>query len=152
VSPSLQERTPHSLVADLDDVHLTTTSSPNKVLKSGVNAQRFFRIPFARPADQMRNGSENKKGWWYSHFDGNWIARQMEIYDDKPSVILLAGVDDMHMCELSLEETGLTQKRGAEILESEFDTEWKKNSGIKYQNDHFNQISSKYVLLKMQGK
>jgi len=120
------------------------------VSKGGQNEQRFFRIPFSRPADQMRNGTDSKKGWWYSHFDGKCIARQMEIYDDKPPVLLLAGVDDMHMCELSLEETGLTKKRGAEILESEFDAEWKKNSGLKYLNDHFGQISSKYVLLSMQ--
>lgn len=102
----------------------------------------------------MRDGNEKKKGWWYSHFDGKWIARQMEIYDDKsrPPVLLIAGVDDMHMCELSLEETGLSKKRGAEILENEFDVEWKKYGGVKYLNDHFGQISSKYVLQVMQRK
>ena len=31
-------------------------------------------------------------------------------------ILLLAGRDDMQMCELSLDETGLTRKRGAEIL------------------------------------
>ncbi|KAJ8921386.1 hypothetical protein NQ315_003002 [Exocentrus adspersus] len=40
--------------------------------------------------------------------------------------------DDMQMCELSLEETGLTRKRGAEILESEFNREWEKNGGAQY--------------------
>lgn len=39
------------------------------------------------------------------------------------------GVDDMQMCELSLEETGLTRKRGAEILEHEFNKEWERNGG-----------------------
>ncbi len=120
--------------------------------KNSKNEQRFFRIPFSRPADQLRNGADNKKGWWYSHFDGKWIARQMEIYDEKPPVLLLAGVDDMHMCELSLEETGLTKKRGAEILENEFETEWNKHNGTKYLNDHFGQISSKYVLQITQKK
>lgn len=38
----------------------------------------------------------------------------------------------MQMCELSLEETGLTRKRGAEILESEFNREWEKNGGVQY--------------------
>lgn len=38
----------------------------------------------------------------------------------------------MQMCELSLEETGLTRKRGAEILESEFNKEWEKNGGALY--------------------
>ena len=35
--------------------------------------------------------------------------------------ILFVGVDDMKMCELSLEETGLTRKRGAEILDNDFE-------------------------------
>jgi myosin VI len=41
-------------------------------------------------------------------------------------------VDDMQMCELSLEETGLTRKRGAEILEHEFNREWEKLGGATY--------------------
>lgn len=39
------------------------------------------------------------------------------------------GRDDMQMCELSLEETRLTSKRGAEILAEEFEAEWIKNGG-----------------------
>lgn len=44
----------------------------------------------------------------------------------------MAGTDDMQMCELSLEETGLTRKRGAEILESEFNKEWQRHGGKSY--------------------
>ena len=97
-------------------------------------------------------GAEVKKGWWYSHFDGKWIARQMEIYDDKPCVLLVAGVDDMRMCEFSLEETGLTVKQGAEILESEFEAVWNDKGGAKYLSAHFGQISSKHVLQLMKSK
>lgn len=39
------------------------------------------------------------------------MARQMELHAGKPPILLVAGVDDMQMCELSLEETGLTRKR-----------------------------------------
>ena len=39
----------------------------------------------------------------------------------KTRLILFVGVDDMKMCELSLEETGLTRKRGAEILDNDFE-------------------------------
>lgn len=46
----------------------------------------------------------------------------------------IAGVDDMQMCELSLEETGLTRKRGAEILEFEFNKEWERHGGKPYRN------------------
>ena len=41
----------------------------------------------------------------------------------KDSILLLAGKDDMQMCEMSLEETGLTRKRGAEVL-GEFCIHW----------------------------
>lgn len=40
----------------------------------------------------------------------------------------------MQMCELSLEETGLTRKRGAEILEHEFNREWNRYGGKAYKN------------------
>jgi myosin-6 len=49
-----------------------------------------------------------------------------------PFVSFVAGVDDMQMCELSLDETGLTRKRGAEILEHEFNKEWERNGGKEY--------------------
>jgi len=45
---------------------------------------------------------------------------------------VVSGRDDLQMCELSLEQTGLTQKRGAEILAHEFDSEWKKYGGPPY--------------------
>ena len=30
-------------------------------------------------------------GWWYAHFTGPWIARQMEIHEGKPPVLLVKG-------------------------------------------------------------
>ena len=92
--------------------------------------QRYFRIPFVRP--DLKNKAGAKKGWWFAHFDGQWIARQMELHPDKPPVLLTAGKDDMEMCELSLDETGLARKRGAEILPREFEDEWKQCGGGPY--------------------
>ncbi|XP_059797746.1 unconventional myosin-VI isoform X2 [Balaenoptera ricei] len=94
--------------------------------------QRFFRIPFIRPADQYKDPQNKKKGWWYAHFDGPWIARQLELHPDKPPILLVAGKDDMEMCELSLEETGLTRKCGAEILPRRFEEIWERCGGIQY--------------------
>lgn len=45
---------------------------------------------------------------------------------------LLTGKDDMEMCELSLEETGLSRKRGAEILPRQFEEIWERCGGIQY--------------------
>lgn len=91
---------------------------------------RFFRIPFLR----ANATDSSKRGLWYAHFDGQYVARQMELHADKPPILLVAGVDDMQMCELSLEETGLTRKRGAEILEHEFNREWERHGGKPYKS------------------
>ncbi|XP_061602443.1 unconventional myosin-VI-like isoform X1 [Cololabis saira] len=94
--------------------------------------QRYFRIPFVRPGDQYKDPQNKKKGWWYAHFDGPWIARQMELHPDKQPIVLVAGKDDMEMCELSLEETGLSRKRGAEILPRQFEEIWERCGGLQY--------------------
>ncbi|XP_072559328.1 myosin VIa isoform X5 [Paramormyrops kingsleyae] len=94
--------------------------------------QRYFRIPFIRPSDQYKDPQAKKKGWWYAHFDGPWIARQMELHPEKHPILLVAGKDDMEMCELSLEETGLTRKRGAEILGRQFEEIWERCGGMQY--------------------
>lgn len=46
--------------------------------------------------------------------------------------LLCTGKDDMEMCELNLEETGLTRKRGAEILPRQFEEIWERCGGIQY--------------------
>ena len=101
--------------------------------------QRYFRIPFAKPSENQDLNStpispshQTPKGWWYAHFDGEWIARQMEILPDQKPILLVAGKDDMRMCELSLTETRLSSKRGAEILENEFEKVWQANGGRSY--------------------
>uniref|UniRef100_A0A672I4D5 Unconventional myosin-VI n=1 Tax=Salarias fasciatus TaxID=181472 RepID=A0A672I4D5_SALFA len=106
------------------------TAQPQEVTMN--RQQRYFRIPFIRPADQYKDPQNKKKGWWYAHFDGPWIARQMELHPDKRPIVLVAGKDDMEMCELSLEETGLTRKRGAEILPRQFEEIWERCDGIQY--------------------
>lgn len=54
----------------------------------------------------------------------------------------------MKMCAMSLQETGLSTKQGAEILEHEFDTEWARQGGMQYLGSVRQQVSSKYL----QGK
>lgn len=58
-------------------------------------------------------------------------ARYVNFHFKELSFCLL-GIDDMQMCELSLDETGLTRKRGAEVLEHEFNREWEKYGGKPY--------------------
>jgi myosin-6 len=52
---------------------------------------QHYEIPFARPADEFRGETQKKHGMWYAHFDGEWIARQMEIYPDKTPTLMIAG-------------------------------------------------------------
>ncbi|CAL8312484.1 unnamed protein product [Boreogadus saida] len=47
-------------------------------------------------------------------------------------LVLSPGKDDMEMCELSLEETGLTRKRGAEILARQYEEIWERCGGVQY--------------------
>ncbi|CAH2070936.1 unnamed protein product, partial [Iphiclides podalirius] len=117
-----QERAPQS-VMDAARAPRVVGREAREVLGA---RHRYFRIPFVRP------GGGERRGWWYAHFDGRYVARQMELHPDKTPVLLQAGVDDMQMCELSLEETGLTRKRGAEILEHEFEREWARHAGPPY--------------------
>lgn len=62
--------------------------------------QRYFRIPFIRPADQYKDPQNKKKGWWYAHFDGPWIARQMELHPDKQPILLVAGSQGFQCCSI----------------------------------------------------
>ncbi|XP_069462379.1 unconventional myosin-VI isoform X3 [Ambystoma mexicanum] len=134
-----EQRAPKS-VTDYDFAPFLNTTQQNPVAQLPTRPQeiemnrqqRYFRIPFIRPADQYKDPQNKKKGWWYAHFDGTWIARQMELHPDKPPILLVAGKDDMEMCELSLEETGLTRKRGAEILPRQFEEIWERCGGIQY--------------------
>ena len=64
----------------------------------------------------------------YAHFDGDWIARQLEIHPNG-ALLLIAGKDDMDMCELSLNETKLLERPGAEITCEEFDDTWVSYGG-----------------------
>ena len=87
-------------------------------------------MPFLQPS--LQNSLNRKKGWWFAHFEGQWVARQLELHPEKVPLLLLAGRDDIQMCELSLDETGLARKKGAEILEHEFEEVWAKFGGKPY--------------------
>lgn len=69
----------------------------------------------------------------YAHFDGQWIARQMELHPGQHALLLVAGEDDLDMCELSLDETRLTMRQGAEITLRDFEIEWQRNGGAPRQ-------------------
>ena len=86
-------------------------------------------MPFVKPGEEYRDNDYTKRGYWFAHFDGQWIARQLEIHPTGINVVLVAGKDDLDMCELSLDETGLSRKRGAEITKREFEHWWLKSGG-----------------------
>uniref|UniRef100_A0A6Q2Y5R8 Unconventional myosin-VI n=1 Tax=Esox lucius TaxID=8010 RepID=A0A6Q2Y5R8_ESOLU len=93
-----------------------------------------FASPSSGPTDQYKDPQNKKKGWWYatSTGPGSWVRGV-----GSPLFVLDMGhrsvfVYDMEMCELSLEETGLTRKRGAEILPRQFEEIWERCDGITY--------------------
>jgi myosin-6 len=78
---------------------ISATRVPRAAVKTPINitSQRYFRIPFVRStaANNLSGGNEstsgNKRGWWYAHFDGQYVARQMELHPEKPAILLVAG-------------------------------------------------------------
>ena len=53
----------------------------------------------------------------------------MELHQGRSALLLVAGEDDLDMCELSLDETRLTLRQGAEITRRDFEIEWLRNGG-----------------------
>ena len=70
--------------------------------QENMNQQRYFRIPFIRNNEQQANPQFAKKGWWYAHFDGQYIARQMELHPDKIPLLLVAGKFVSSVADVSL--------------------------------------------------
>ena len=107
-------------VAEQQQLNKPIPPAPKRIsslIRDDDDPQRYFRVPFMRP------GQDKRRGWWYAHFDGQYIARQLELHPGKEPLLLLAGKNDLEMCELTLEETGLTRKEYAEILDHEFELE-----------------------------
>lgn len=79
------ERAPRSVMD-------AASKTPKLPQKSPIieNSQRYFRIPFIRP-NAANLPDQNKRGWWYAHFDGQYVARQMELHPEKPPILLVAG-------------------------------------------------------------
>ena len=65
-------RAPSSVTEQLGKIPISMTGPPRKSIIS--TDQRYFRLPFTRP------NSDGARGWWFAHFDGDWIARQMELH------------------------------------------------------------------------
>ncbi|CAI2349946.1 unnamed protein product [Caenorhabditis sp. 36 PRJEB53466] len=84
--------------------------------------QRFFKVSFAAGKGQKHTVPQN--GMWYAHFNGQYIQRQLTLRPSQMPQLLVAGRDDLKMCEVSLDETGLLRKKGAEITANEFEAQW----------------------------
>ncbi|XP_077972837.1 unconventional myosin-VI-like isoform X3 [Styela clava] len=125
-----EERAPTEITQHA--AHMVQQRPLPKIPQAEMKAQRYFRIPFIRPADRGVDATMRKKGWWFVHFDGPYIARQMELHPDTLPLLLVAGKDDIRICELTLEETGLARKKGAEILQHEFEQVWASSGGREY--------------------
>jgi tetratricopeptide (TPR) repeat protein len=84
---------------------------------------RYFRAKI--------RGSDGTHGFWYAHFRGQAVARQFLVQPGKDPKLLVAGQPgDDAMGKLDLDKTGLTKKRGAEILSREFQVVWSKHGGV----------------------
>lgn len=88
------ERIPNSVLQKIryyngiTDAATNSSELPQKKSVFDTNRQRYFRIPSVRPSVA---GPDQNIGWWLAHFDGPYIARQMELHTEKPPLLLVAG-------------------------------------------------------------
>jgi len=78
----------------------------------------------------------------------DWVVSVIEVEVDV-KLCTDAGIDDMTMCEISLPDTGMTTKEGAEILEHEFEQVWARCHGDQYLQQVKTRVSSKYLQVKL---
>jgi myosin-6 len=76
------ERAPKSVYQHMQTN--TLSPSPTPPANAGEVQQRYFRVPFTKDGQN--------KGLWYAHFDGQYIARQMEIHAGRAPALLIAGI------------------------------------------------------------
>lgn len=106
---------------EINDPFSSGTRAPPCIMQNAVNGtlrrgqltagpleSRFFRIPFVRPS--VISGP---KGWWFAHFEGQWIARQMELHPEKLPILLVAG-------QFLFFQSALPTKRGIEDSPKDF--------------------------------
>ncbi|EFP08987.1 hypothetical protein CRE_22195, partial [Caenorhabditis remanei] len=93
------------------------------VFRDSSQKQRYFKYAFdvGSPLE--------KTGLWFAHFSGQHVQRQLTLRPSQRPQLMIAGRDDLQMCELTLSETGLEWKSGAEISEAEFESQWKQAGG-----------------------
>lgn len=150
---SAEAREKHEHLLSLKSGGKASSSPAKHASLAGSNAQRFFRIPLFD--QEEASNALGKNGWWLAHFDGTYIARQCAIVGTMDDIensrvhLFVAGTDDLGMCELSLDVTGLTQRKGAEINEADFESAWDSLGGTKYLQDRRTQVSSKYLRTKL---
>jgi myosin-6 len=85
-STDTQQRAPDSIF----DQNINYNSNNLTNGQNSKSEQRYFRIPFVRPTN-----TTGQKGWWFAHFDGQWIARQLEIHPEKQPILLIAGISKL---------------------------------------------------------
>jgi len=143
--PHDNQRMPESVVAVAEQA-TQQKSAPVSSSSATSQVQRYFRVPF-KPHGNASGIANQKLGWWYAHFDGQYVKRQMELHPNKDPILLIRGSrhnsfevvhapigmgkHDLRMCELSLTQTGLTSRKGAEIFPNAFDEVWLKCGGAQ---------------------
>ena len=73
-------RIPQDVMSDVGGARTFTDSEQR---------DRYFRVPFLRPSSQDQ--LNKSRGWWYAHFKGQWIVRQLELHPHATPLLLVAG-------------------------------------------------------------
>ncbi|CAD6190954.1 unnamed protein product [Caenorhabditis auriculariae] len=103
-------------------------------MNPALTLQRYFKVPFNSKTESTKNPGKMElsgapSGIWFAHFNGQWIQRQISVKPGSKPALLIAGKDDLLMCELPLDQTGLQRRKGAEISATDFETIWAHYGG-----------------------
>lgn len=77
----------HETHTFLQYAEMSNTNKP--IFTANLVIQRFFRVPYEKPVGSQDYSKILCTGFWYAHFDGQYIVRQMEIQPNINKGILL---------------------------------------------------------------
>lgn len=104
---------------------LPKCSIPNKT-------ERFFRSPLCN-RKRTSPGALPEAGFWYTHFEGEFLIREILFKAKETPILLISGKDDINMTHRLLSETDLL-KNNCEIKKNEFEAAWIRFGGSPLNN------------------
>ena len=70
----------------------STSLAPSLLQKPIDHKQRYFRAPLALRKHRESGTASAEKGYWFCHFDGEFIVREIELRPRVTTIVYVAGM------------------------------------------------------------